>query len=129
MYVWSVKEGTTQGDPLVMPMYSLATIPLMECLNIALNLKQVWYTDDATASGSLSSLRDCFWLPCYSHKMWVLTKEDHLDRDRKLFGDTLVNITTQGRPHLGAPLGSNVFLCQYVADMVSQWKQELLVEL
>lgn len=50
------EEGTTQGDPLAMPMYALAIVPLIEHLNIASNLKQVWYADDANACGSLSSL-------------------------------------------------------------------------
>ena len=50
------EEGTTQGDPLAMPMYALATIPLINRLRDETNVVQVWYADDASASGSLSSL-------------------------------------------------------------------------
>ena len=83
------EEGTTQGDPLAMPMYALATIPLINCLMVATDLKQVCYADDATASGSLSSLR-VWWDhlaslgPTFGYhpnaiKTWLLTKEDHLE--------------------------------------------------
>ena len=37
-----------QGDPLAMPMYALATIPLIKKLNCYLDdVSQVWYADDA----------------------------------------------------------------------------------
>ena len=45
------QEGTTQGDPLAIPMYALATIPLIKKLHR--NYKQVWYVDDAAAVGGL----------------------------------------------------------------------------
>ena len=40
-------EGTTQGDPLAMGMYAIATIPLITRLNHL--AQQVWYADDAAA--------------------------------------------------------------------------------
>ena len=51
-------EGTTQGDPLAMPFYALATIPLMNalCKDIP-EVKQVWYADDATAAGRIADFR------------------------------------------------------------------------
>ena len=52
------QEGTTQGDPLAMPMFALATIPLIENLqNTVSDVHQVWYADDASGSGKLSHLR------------------------------------------------------------------------
>ena len=51
------EEGTTQGDPLAMPMYAMATIPLINHLGNVEDLKQVWYADDASAVGSLHSTR------------------------------------------------------------------------
>ncbi len=51
------REGTTQGDPLAMPMYAIATLPLIKRLNQnAAN--QVWYADDATAVGKIATLRE-----------------------------------------------------------------------
>ena len=49
------REGTTQGDPLAMPMYALATIPLINKLKGY--PKQIWYADDAAAVGKLAELR------------------------------------------------------------------------
>ena len=37
-----------------------------------------------------------------------------------------MNITTHGRPHLGAALGSKEFVEQFVSDRVHRWTQEIL---
>ena len=131
------EEGTTQGDPLAMPMYAMATIPLINQLGTITDLKQVWYADDATAAGSLHSTRRWWnhlasvgpafgYLPNAS-KTWLVTKEEHLDRAKTLFQGTQVNITTNGHPHLGAALGSKDFIDQFVSDRVQRWTQELLI--
>ncbi len=49
------QEGTIQGDPLAMPMYALATIPFID--KLPRNVTQIWYADDSSAIGSLTSLR------------------------------------------------------------------------
>ena len=49
------QEGTTQGDPLTMQMYTLATVPLIRRLPDSVT--QVWYADDATTLRTLSQLR------------------------------------------------------------------------
>jgi len=51
-------EGTTQGDPMGMPMYALGVLPLI-CSLDTLSVTQIWYTDDACAYGSLKDL--CHW--------------------------------------------------------------------
>ncbi len=52
------QEETTQGDPLAMPMYALATVPLIKKLKENVNdINQVWYADDASGSGTINSLR------------------------------------------------------------------------
>ena len=43
----------------------------------------------------------------------------------RLFGDTNVRITDEGRPHLGAPLGSPAYITQFISDKVKQWTDEL----
>ena len=47
------QEGTTQGDPLAMAMYGLATIPLIRRLDGL--CMQVWYADDSATIGKLVS--------------------------------------------------------------------------
>ena len=42
------KEGTTQGDPLAMSMFAIATIPLIKDL-CSTDITQVLYADDASA--------------------------------------------------------------------------------
>ena len=46
------REGVTQGDPLAMAFYAIATIPLIEKLQQ--DTLQIWYADDATGAGKLS---------------------------------------------------------------------------
>ena len=41
--ILSSEEGTTQGDPLTMPMYALATLPLSD--RLPNTVTQVWYVD------------------------------------------------------------------------------------
>ena len=41
------QEGTTQGDPMAMPMYAVATFPLIK--RLPKSTTQVWYADDASA--------------------------------------------------------------------------------
>ena len=41
------EEGTTQGDPLAMSMYALATIPLLK--QLISDMEQVWYVDDVVS--------------------------------------------------------------------------------
>ena len=50
------EEGTTQGNPLAMPMCALGAVPLINALSDDY-IKQVWYADDATACGRLIDVR------------------------------------------------------------------------
>ena len=51
------REGTTQGDPLAMAMYGLATLPLIKLVNDN-SLTQKWYADDRNAVGKLKACED-----------------------------------------------------------------------
>ena len=117
-----------------MPMYALATIPLISRLGESSDVFQVWYADDASAAGDLSSIRS-WWdnlsslSPPFGYfanasKTWLITKDSLLVK-AKIFHDTQVNIISQGRPHLGPPLGSQEFVDQFITEKVNQWKKEL----
>ena len=58
-------------------------------------------------------------------KLWLVTKPQHLETAKTTFGGTNMNITTEGRPHLGAPLGTQKFAQQFVTEKVTQWCEEL----
>ena len=130
--IWS-REGTTQGDPLAMPMFALVTIPLI--LKLRTDARQVWYADDASAVGKLSSL--CEWWnrlstlgPSFGYfanpsKTWLITKEHHLSAAKSCFTGTGVNITHEGRSYLGAPIGTLEYIESFVKNKVEQWAYEL----
>ena len=44
-----------------------------------------------------------------------------------LFGNTEINITTEGKRHLGAALGSRLFVEQYMHDKVMEWRSSILI--
>ena len=127
------QEGTTQGDPLAMPMYAVATIPLIERLPDS--VMQVWYADDASALGSVANLR-AWWDelarlgPSYGYfanpsKTWLVSKEACLSDAISAFEGTNVNVTCKGRPYLGSPLGSPDYINTFVSEKVDQWSGEL----
>ena len=58
------KEGITQGDPLSMFVYAVATLPLIRMLSDTAKWIQMWYADDTSAGGLLSDLYDWFTLLC-----------------------------------------------------------------
>ena len=71
-----------------MPMYAMATIPLVTHLSYSSDAKQVWYADDSSAAGSLDSI-SLWWKSLQDHgplfgyfinpsKTWLLTKAEHL---------------------------------------------------
>ncbi|XP_068723901.1 uncharacterized protein [Montipora capricornis] len=130
------QEGTTQGDPLAMPWYSVNTSIMIQSLRTSTpGVKQVWLADDSAGAGQIVQLHD--W---YNHlsqegkkygylvngsKSWLIVKSDVLvDEAKRVFGDK-VNITSQGQRHLGAVIGSQEFKDQYCREKVLRWKGEL----
>ncbi|EDO42709.1 predicted protein [Nematostella vectensis] len=124
-------EGTTQGDPLAMSMYALSLQPLISQLQAATQVNQCWFADDATGCGSLDDVRQ-WWDTLQSSgpdlgyfpnavKCWLVTKPEKEESARKIFEGTGINITTEGRKHLGAALGSRPHLEQYVDSKVDEW--------
>ena len=123
------QEGTTQGDHLAMPMYGLATIPIIRKLDTI--CKQIWYADDSAAIGSIEQLQ-AWWTklvkvgPAYGYlpnpaKTWLVTKQDHFDKATNIFAGSGVNITPEGRPYLGAAIGSCKYIEKYVSTKVNEW--------
>jgi len=119
------QEGTTQGDPLAMPMYAIAILPLIHRVNV--EVKQVWYADDATATGCVAALREWWdrlvsFGPAYGYhvnasKTWLITKEPHRSAAMSAFQGTEVNIMHEGKPHLGVALGTEAYTEHYVHEL------------
>jgi hypothetical protein len=45
------REGTTQGYPLAMAMYAMATLPMIQRLQQEADIQQVWYADNSAGCG------------------------------------------------------------------------------
>ena len=113
--------------------FALSTIPLIR--RLPNNVTQEWYADDASACGEVSHLR-LWWDqlsllgPHFGYfpnasKTWLVVKEQYLNHAQLLFANTCVNVTTDGRPHLGAAIGSTAFVAQYVSNKITTWISEL----
>ena len=78
------------------------------------NTKQTLFAYDEIAGGHVHHLHHwwsklCYVGPSFSYfpnlgKTWLIVKDHHLSRATELFADTGVNITTEGKRHLGAAL-------------------------
>ena len=63
----SSTEGTIQGDPVAMAIYSLTISPLINKLKkLCPDVKQVWYADDTTGASTCTKLR-CWWDELSTH--------------------------------------------------------------
>ena len=94
------QEGTTQGDPLAMPMYGLATIPIIRKLDSI--CEQIWFADDSAAIGKIAQLH-AWWTklikvgPAFGYlpnpaKTWIVAKQDHLNLATDTFRGSGVNL-------------------------------------
>ena len=54
-------------------------------------------------------------------KCWLIVKSERERLAKEIFGEININITTEGRKHLGAALGSRVFFEEYVDEKVGEW--------
>ena len=132
----SSTEGTTQGDPLAMAMYAIAITPLIsKLMERCPNVKQAWYADDATGASTCSDLRS-WWDeltglgPLFGYhpnpsKTYLVVKEELKESATQVFADTGVNVTTEGKHHLGAAIGSHSFTEEYVSRKVQVWSEEV----
>ena len=59
-------------------------------------------------------------------KTWLLLKEEHFELATTTFQSTGVQITTEGRRLLGAPLGTSKFKDEYLNEKVSAWTRQIV---
>ena len=118
-----------------MPIYAIGLDPLINCLKLCNGVKQADFADDLAGVGSLEDLK-VWWdkiatvgpkIGYYAkaEKSWLIVKPQYVERANGIFKDSGLNITTKGRRHLGAVIGSEGFKAQYVKDKVAGWVKEL----
>ena len=96
---------------------------------------QAWFADDATSAASCNKLKtwwddltvlgSTFGYYPNGSKTHLIVKPEHEETARQLFTDTDVNISIEGKRHLGAALGSRTFTEEYVTNKVQGWTQEI----
>ena len=98
-------------------------------------MKHVAYADDIGGGSKLRMLRDWWdkivengpdfgYFPKAS-KSWLVVKEEMLRDAQEMFGDTVVQITTEGRKYLGGFIGTQEGRENYVKQLVEEWVSQL----
>ena len=115
-----------------MPWYSINTSIVIQSLRLHVpEVKQVWLADDSAGGGRTEDLYRWYKYLCeegkkYGYlvngsKSWLIVKSQELaDEAERVFGDE-VNITTEGKRHLGY----KEYKDQYCAEKVQVWKGEI----
>ena len=114
-----------------MSLYAISLQPLITRLQVKSAASQCWYADDATGCGSLGDVKTWWdelmvggpplgYFP-NPQKCWLIVKSERERLAKEIFGEININITTEGRKHLGAALGSRVFFEEYVDEKVGEW--------
>ena len=91
---------------------------LLEFISINhLSAKEVAFADDLTVASKLTSIKDfwgklavlCIKYGCFPtvSKSYLIVKEGELGEARNVLNNSNVNITIEGKRHLGAVIGSN----------------------
>ena len=104
------EEGTTQGDPLAMAMYAIATVPLIHQLDASSSVRQAWFADDATAGRQLLQIKDWwqhlvrigpnFGYHANDSKPWLIVKEEHIEQATHLLRAQASKSRKRGRDAL-----------------------------
>ena len=129
-------EGTTQGDPTAMAAYALGVTPLIHFLSEFIKIndhhsKEVAFADDFTVAGKVTEIRS-YWDallqigPLFGYfpkpsKSYLIVKQQHHNIALETFNDSEVKITTEGKRHLGAVIGSTSFKNYYSKSLVDEW--------
>ena len=120
-----------------MPWYSINTASMIQYLRLTdSDVKQVWLADDAAAGCEINSLHrwynnlkiegEKYGYFVNGGKSWLIVKSDDLAQKAKSIFGKSVNITVDGKRHLGSVIGSQSYKDQYCSDKVENWKKELV---
>ena len=130
------QEGTTQGDPSSMAIYALGILPLITGISTE-GVKHVAFADDLSGAGKLDRLRQWWqkvnqigpylgYFPNAS-KSWLILKPGKMNQAQTIFEDSGINITLDGKRHLGAAIGSQNFKEKFVRQKVDDWVREIVL--
>ena len=134
------KEGTTQGDPTSMGTYALGILPMLHSLldfvlTSDFQTREVAFADDLTVARKLADIKS-FWNklstigPKYGYfpkstRSYLIAKSNSSKDAKTILTDTNINITADGKKHLGAVVGSDTCKAQYIENLVNDWNTKL----
>ena len=130
------EEGCTQGDNAGMSFYACNTLPLITLLNLSSPCEQAWFADDSAAAGEVEKVKGWWdilnkngptmgYLPNPSKTWLILKNSKTIEKAQGAFKGTGVNITSYGKKHLGACLGSVASKHDFVSEKVEGWVSHL----
>jgi len=117
-------------------MHSLA--PLLDSIDIP-DTTHGAYADDSRAIGKLKALliwrkqlvnetSAKHWIPSKAtEKLWLILKPERIELAKVMFAETKINITSEGRKHLGAAIGSSSYKKSYMKTKVDEWVSQLKI--
>ena len=134
-------EGTTQGDPLAIPVYAVGITPLLSLINPSENytedqhiseeknkVKQAAFADDFAGSttyihGAKKNEQFGPLLGYYPNalKSWLIVKSHCKTQADLIFADTKISITTEGRKYLGGYIGTSTSRDSYIKTLIQGW--------
>ena len=117
-----------------MSIYALGSLPLLN-ITTADNTKYAAYADDISCVGKLRNILTWWnklntfgpklgYFP-KANKSWLIVKPEKYETAKVIFKDTNLNITNEGKRHLGAVVGTGEFRKEYVIMRVNEWVTEL----
>ena len=125
-------EGTTQGDPIAMPIYAIGITPLLcEIKDPDSKVTQAAFADDLAGAGKLQQLLT-WWNNIVEYgpllgynpqadKSWLVVKEHLFEEVHVIFATSNVNITVEGHEYLGGFVGSTDGQMEYARKKVDNW--------
>ena len=115
-------EGTTQGDPIAIGIYAIGITPLI-------------FADDLCGAGKIHNVKIWWDKVCYfgpligyhpnPQKSRLITKDKMLGKATSEFKNTGLNITKDGRKHLGSIIGTTSYKDQFISEKINAWCKEL----
>ena len=98
-------------------------------------VKQAAFADDISGAGKLLALK-IWWdaiiyygpfLGYYAKpsKSWLIVKPEYRVEASNIFANAGINITVEGRKHLGAVIGTEIYKEEFVNESVDKWVMEL----
>ena len=58
-------------------------------------------------------------------KTWIVVKPEHLDAATQEFANSGINVTSCGRPYLGAAIGSEEYCNKFVRSKIEEWSANI----